>query len=316
MKRGQIKRATKLSTAYQIECYFEPLDEVTDGRTLFRNKWIRYEHGRHVPQAKLVELVEAKCPGTAVDLYHPLWKTLKLDCYVPKEVESLFGLLEPQVKGVVYERPKNGFFSAVRLKFKATQIPYLLKIGNMDALAALLLYWQEATSNGNHSDACFIAKKIYSILLNLGWSFLQRDLDGEIFRLFKDKVFEKTDWEYGLFAVDEEMYCRSHLIIEQMLDTGPQIKPYDSWRSRSFTVYKMLDRKCGLYLHFGFGVALSPNWSFGPPTPTQYNLWLDHWKSWLWGWVHVNQGTRGFYARDKVWHYINEKYPRACKIDS
>ena len=31
-----IKRATKLSTAYQIECYFEPLDEVTDGRMNIR----------------------------------------------------------------------------------------------------------------------------------------------------------------------------------------------------------------------------------------------------------------------------------------
>jgi hypothetical protein len=179
-----IKRATKLSTAYQIECYFEPLDKVADGRTLFRNKWIRYEHGRHVPQTKLVELVEAKCPGTAVDLYHPLWKALKLDRYVPKEVERLFGLLEPQVKSVVYEQPKNGFFSAIRLKFKTTQIPYLLKIGNTDALTALLLYWQEATYNGNLSDARFIAKKIYSLLLNLGFSFFVRSLDSEIFRLF------------------------------------------------------------------------------------------------------------------------------------
>lgn len=61
-----LRQHTVLNTAYQLEQHFEPESFVrnADGSIQhYKNKWIRYEQGRHLPQAALLKRVEEKVPA-------------------------------------------------------------------------------------------------------------------------------------------------------------------------------------------------------------------------------------------------------------
>jgi hypothetical protein len=302
---------TKHTSAYQLERYFEPLDKKThDARTPFRNKWIRYETGKHTPQKRLVEFVDAKCHGTALEFYHPLWTALKIEHYESKAIESVFASLEPQVKKVVYQSKVDGFGATSRLKFNSVFMPSLLKLGNLDALTALLLYWREAVNCNQQSTACFIARKIYSLLLMLDGIFRQRALADEFFCLLTEIVFKRTQWADGLFGVEKKLHTCNVFTLESLLRKVPKLRPFESWQLRCRAVYKLLEGQFGFDVFFGLGVVLRLDLSYGPPASQQLKAWMYQWKDWLWGQTHLNQGTQGRYGdNDEIWQQIERQYP-------
>jgi len=162
-----VKQRTRCKNAYQLERRFEPLTKVApDTRTPFRNKWIRYQAGKHTPHARLIDLVEAKQFGTAAEFNLPLWQVLQLPGHDPQTVDDWFMELDPQVQSSIYKQPHEGV-SAIRLRlaYKPALGRKLVKLGNLDALAALLLYWREESVCDQPIHLCQIAEDIYRLLL-------------------------------------------------------------------------------------------------------------------------------------------------------
>jgi hypothetical protein len=191
-----VKQKTGLTTTYQLERHFEPLTKTAiDKRTPFRNKWSKYQAGKHTPGAVLVSLVDAKIPGSARELNHPLWEVLRLGERVLPKIDVWMEKLEPRVQAVVYHPPQDGM-NALKLRKPYTSMlsNKLVKLGNLDALTALLLYWLESKQLGQHDNNRFQACSIYQLLLMMGMDFCDRNIAEELFVLFLASIFTQTDW--------------------------------------------------------------------------------------------------------------------------
>lgn len=305
-----VKRQMNCSTAYQLERLFEPLAAISvDERTPFRNKWIRYETGKHTPRANLVDLVEGRVPGSSKELSHPLWEVLRLgDASVPR-LDAWLEKLEPRVQTALYRKPYDGMTAPNwRLAFSMSMGRRLVKLGNLDALAALLLLWLEARHHDRLKDMQQLAGLLYQLLLMLGMEFVQRDMAEELFLMFRAKVFDRTDWEGGRFALDETLYVRGTHLLYCLLYKVRDMHPFSSWFARCQAMQALLNGKKGLDAQFGLQILLVPDWRDGPPTRKQWWLWRQHNLHWLWGWVHLNRDTSGRTPDDALWDELEAKF--------
>ena len=171
-----VKKHTRCSTAYQLERLFEPLAAPSiDARTPFRNKWIRYETGKHTPRANLIDLVEKLVQGASKELNHPLWEVLRLGEVCVPQLDAWLEKLEPRVQTTLFRKPHDGMSAPNwRLAFTLSQGRRLVKLGNLDALTALLLLWLEARHYDRLMDMRQLASLLYQLLLMLGMEFYRK----------------------------------------------------------------------------------------------------------------------------------------------
>jgi len=305
-----VKQQTRCTTAYQLERLFEPLKAPSiDARTPFRNKWIRYEMGKHTPRASLVDLVEGRVQGSSKELNHPLWEILRQGDACASRIDSWLERLEPRVQTALYRKPHDGMTAPNwRLAFTMAIGRRLVKLGNLDALAALVLLWLEAHRYDRFEDMRQLASLLYQLLLMLGMEFDRRNMAEELFLMFRAKVFERTDWEDGRFALDEALYVRGVHLLYCLLYKIKDVNPFSSWFARCQAMQALLNGKKGLDAQFGLQILLVPDWRDGPPTRKQWWLWRQHNLHWLWGWKHLNRDTSGRAPDDALWDELEAKF--------
>lgn len=303
-----VKQKTGLSTAYQLERYFEPLTKTAiDKRTPFRNKWSRYQSDKHKPGTALASLVDAKVPGSARELNHPLWDVLRLGEQVLPKIDTWMEKLEPRVLMVVYHPPKEQMnVLKLRQPYTLGLSNKLVKLGNLDALTALLLYWLESKRLGNNDDNRCQVRGIYQLLLMMGMDFCERNIAEELFVLFLASVFTQTDWDGRRFSINPVHYVRGVERLYCALYDVRDFNPSSSLPERCRVMYKLLDGQHGLYARFGLDIVLMPDWQYGPPTKQQWKDWYSDFIDWQWGWIHLNRGTVGFYGRDSLWNVLHK----------
>ncbi|WP_439894425.1 hypothetical protein ACS7SF_23005 (plasmid) [Ralstonia sp. 25C] len=195
-----------------------------------------------------------------------------------------------------------------RLAFTLSQGRRLVKLGNLDALTALLLLWLEARHHDRLEDMRQLAGLLYQLLLMLGMEFHRRHMAEELFLMFWAKVFDRTDWEDGRFALDEALYVRGvHLLYCQLYKVR-DLNPFASWFARCQAMQKLLNGEKGLDAQFGLQILLLPDWREGPPTRKQWGLWRYHCLDWLWGWTHLNRNSNGRIPNDALWDELEAKF--------
>ena len=302
-----IKKKTGLTTAYQLEHHFEPLDKTkVDKRTPPRNKWSKYEAGKHKPNSSLARKVNIKVPGSFRELDHPLWEVLRLDERVLPDIDTWMEKLESRVQEVVYKQSHDGVTPLkLRLGYRPALSRSLVKLGNMDALTALLLYWLESKHLEQVNNTRFQARCIYQLLLMMGIDFIDRNMAEEFFVLFLVRVFNCTDWDDRLFGITPAHYVQGTKLLYCLLYSVEDLKPFASWTSRCQAMYRLLEGRKGLDVEFGLGVVLEANWRFGPPTERQWTAWHYEYTNWLWGWTHLNLGSKGRFPDDELWKSLN-----------
>jgi hypothetical protein len=144
-----MKQQTGCTTAYQLEHLLEPLHTASsDARTLFRNKWIRYESGKHTPRSSLLNRIEKRVKNADRELNHPIWDVLRLGKTCAPQIDDWLKKLDPRVQLTVCGKQIDGAFAPTRqVAFNKNQGLRLVKLGTLDALTALLLLWIEAQYN-------------------------------------------------------------------------------------------------------------------------------------------------------------------------
>jgi hypothetical protein len=301
-----VKQKTGLTNAYQLERHFEPLTKTDiDSRTPFRNKWSKYQADKSKPGPALTSLVDAKIPGSARELNHPLWDVLRLGERVLPKIDSWMETLESRVQAIVYPPPKDPMHVwKLRQPYTPTLSYKLVKLGNLDALTALLLYWLESKRFGNNDDNQCQVHCIYQLLLMMGMDLCGRNIAEELFMLFLASVFNQTEWGDRRFGINPVHYLRGVELLEGVLYQVPDLKPFSSGTARCQAMCLLLSGKRGYDVHYGLNVLLIPNWQLGPPTEQQWGVWLDDYRCWQWGWLHLNRGTHGRLPDDKLWELL------------
>lgn len=142
----------------------------------------------------------------------------------------------------------------------------------------------------------------------LGMEFRQRHMAEELFLMFRAKVFKRTDWQDGRFALDEDLYVRGVHLLHCQLYKVRDLNPFASWFACCQAMLALLNGKMGLDVQFGLQILLLPDWREGPPTREQWERWRYHCLHWLWSWMHLNRNTNGRTLDDALWDELEAKY--------
>lgn len=289
-----VRRSVRSRTPYQLEKLLEPESFTkADGRTHYRNKWTRYAQGQHTPQQHLVDRVADRVLGSERELNHPLWSILKAERISSRQITTWIERLEPRVQTAIYRRPHDGQGAALlRLAYTSTLGRRLVKLGNLDALACLLLYWHESSSAGP-DEGGRPAERIYQLLLILGRDFARRRIAEDIFMLFQTRVFARAVWEHGRLCMDGKLYQKSATVLYFLLSQVGGMPPLPSWAQQVRTMLHLLEGKQGFDVKFAMAPVWEPDWRLGPPTRETLDRWIQSRRLRVWGWSHLRAGTIG-----------------------
>ena len=284
-----VRIRAKTATRYELEQLIESA-RTPKSTTIYKNKWSSYEKGKHIPNSTLVDFVDHKYPGTALEMNHPIWCSLALKTPVEfKRLEALFTVLEPKVKKFIYHPITESLPVQKRRKASFQLLWRLLKIGNMDALTALILYWHEASNDSDSSLPTLskreIAKFIYKLLVSFGSVMYLRGLDRLMFKVVSEYIFKPTDWQNQYVGIDDESYQ----IIWQYFEYCLEILPNNMTRQKK--VMRLFDYRYGDTYPTAYNMVLMPQFEFGPPSRKEYNQWAGQWKKWCWAWMLIRIET-------------------------
>lgn len=168
---GWIRRVSGLTSAYALERCLVPEGYVRgrDGALSHRNRMSRYAQGCHVPRPALVKHAEELFPGGRALLEHPLWQILDPDQSVVSQAARWISALDVDVQRFFRDaNPKPTGRVRTRTRVTFTLMKRLVRVGSLDALAAIALLLREA-SIGNNASAMFqCAQGAWRVLLIAG----------------------------------------------------------------------------------------------------------------------------------------------------
>ncbi|SMC25645.1 hypothetical protein SAMN02745857_02226 [Andreprevotia lacus DSM 23236] len=300
--QGIAKALDCQQSSYQVEKRLEQGRFARkDGRTSYPGKWSGYAQGEHTPQARFVRLFESQAAGSARELHHPLWAILKRIGSQPIIAADWMSRLDPSVQTCVF-RPQHDCFGAPRVltPFNDRQGQKLLRRGDLDALAALVLYWNEAARTGASETQETVAILIYQLLLIVGLEFYTRKLMAELLWLFTTKIFDATPWLNGRFAIDSRSFEISMLLLHRLAHSAEDPGKTPRWRDLVRKMIDLLAGKQGFDICYAMRPVFVPCWDLGPPRYSEWADWEEHRRCWAWGWDCLLTSRIGKFPPDEV----------------
>ncbi|AOE85917.1 hypothetical protein [Pseudomonas sp. TCU-HL1] len=289
-----VRQRTGLDTAYALEQHFEPESfsrRPSDGKPSHRCKWQRYTDGRHTPQTRLAEWVDARLPGSLQELRHPLWDVLKRKPARGTRNEAFLQRLKPDVLAVLYQ-PVDGIeVYWQRAAVTRVLIAKLERLASLDALAALVWLLYEALAQDNSKRAERLVRSIYAVLLMRGIWWQERQLAGPLLELFARRILPLSAPPHLHFGMSAEDLVKAstglNLIVHH---TSAGKRPGLEWRQRVRIMRGLLAGNTGLdVVH-----AMAPVYMPAPDEPdiprTVLDDLLHQERLRAWGWACINSG--------------------------
>lgn len=302
--QGIAKALDCQESSYQVEKRLER-ERFTrkNGRTSYPGKWSRYAQGMHTPQVRYVRSFESQVPGSARELNHPLWAILKRADSKSINATDWMTRLDPSVQMCVF-RSQHDCFGAPRAlePFGDRQGQKLLRRGDLDALAALVLYWHEAARKGEADAQETVAALIYQMLLIIGLEFHKRKLNTELLQLFTATIFNTTPWLNGRFAVDSFTFEISILILHRWAHSSDDPAKTPRWRKLAGEMVHLLKGKKGWGVMFAMKPFFIPCWDCGPPRYCDWAEWEGYRRRWAWGWACLQNDRLGKFPPKEVFY--------------
>ena len=312
-----VSRALNCSAAYQLEKLFEPQHfRRQNQRTSYPNKWGRYAKGDNTPQLKLLQMVEARAPGTQRELQHPLWHFLKRQGSTRPLTPNDMSTLDPNVQTIVFKPLHNAHFGAPRcwVPFSRQVADKLLRHGDLDALAALVVYWGLAKSQGSSKEIEYVATTIYRMLLVVGVLFYHRKLHAELLMLFTTVIFDHTPWAVGRFGIDTATFNFSILVLHSSFEPNREVMSSQDWKAKLIKINNLLSGRMGFDIKFALEPFCLPTWELGPPTRQDWTAWEQQRRYWAWGWYCIlHQEIGKFPPMNVAVNYLGEKGDPSCQ---
>lgn len=164
-----LRLVTGARTTYQMDGLVEgPAASLHEGPEDRKNKWRSYKNGRHTPSHLLAQETEAKFPGSARLLNHPVWQALRLDKDPDQLVANLLIQLPPEIFSVLRSGKHStkapldlDGWSRLRLRRLESQV-------GLDALASLVLLIRLAVNTQMQELAFEFGSALCRLLLMMG----------------------------------------------------------------------------------------------------------------------------------------------------
>lgn len=283
-----LRQRTGLATAYKLEQHFEPESfRKQDGITSNRCKWQRYAAGRHTPQAKLADRIDARVPGSLQELQHPLWAILKHQPSRTTLSEAFLQRLKPDVQAVLFE-PVGGIeVYWQRARVTVVLMRKLERIASLDALAALTWLLREAIAQGSRKNAERLAQSIYTVLLIMGIEWQNRALAEPLLKLFAQRILPLGSPPHRRFCMSgrDMLECSAALNLIVYQTTEGKRRGL-TWLQRVHIMRRLLAGMTGVDVVHALAPQYMPS-SSDVPAEVIHRLEQDErWRQW--GWSSIN----------------------------
>ncbi len=230
------------ATGYSFEKYFEPnnfKESKGTGRLIYSGKWDRYFAKGVNPSVKSLACIEQKCPAALKHYNSPFWEAIQVKEKSQSEWEAFYLKLDKQVTILVFEFINNPQIFDGRIKKENQPLVKLIRIGNDQAVAALIGLTRQFRENIFLHD--YIETQLYNILFNFLSDFFSYDVVIDVYSyLFEyclhnsDKRFRSSPWPNDAKTVSK-MIAIEHknlLIAEDlgMVATYEQRREFYFWK--------------------------------------------------------------------------------------
>lgn len=286
-------------SAYELENIFDPPKIKSIGILQEQlKKWPRYKKGKVAPCSALVVKVEAVVPGSREDINSLLWEILLLENMTINRSVQYIDRLESSVR-VCMRRWYCGEINGGKRKGCITKAKSLVRIGTIDALAALILMWEVYQRKARTNDMQVLVDPIYKCMLAVGGEFKERGLVAYFFSVLSKKVFERTSWDDKKMICDTEQFSYHLELLDCIVSNVSSID-----KNSCIKKYKIMYGYVGLDCGFAFRAPVFANWSMGPPRKEQYDAEVMESIQWSWGHLHLESGTVGIVPFDYLWKVL------------
>lgn len=224
----------------------------TDERVRFhRNKWSKYERGKHRPSASLVDIADKAYPGSSRELNAVLWRFLRRVPSSAKVLVELEEQLDPEVRLLINRwRPAIQSSKSGSIKRLASALE---QMGTADALAAMLLLCQFSNLQGRTSEALEWSFYIYRCMLMLGVFWTRRGVAKPLLELIEHRFLSHLSHLGVRYSFPSNLYSEAIGRLEEVLwhiEPGPERVTSEPCRSEY--AQRILNGKYGWDLKFAF----------------------------------------------------------------
>lgn len=258
-----LRQHLRVSTAYAVERKIEPsaFGRNQDAIPIHRNKWWRYRCGLHTPNASTVERAENVVRGSAKELDHVLWQTLRSEPPTPLQAHGMLRRVAPELQVVLFEQDHFRIHGGGRFLGK------LEHRASLDALACLTILLRLNYAYGFYERVWEYAHSVFRMLLMLGHEFDQRELANELFQLYIARIFVLARWKGMRFLLEDYDFsaCSDFLYYRANSTNFTQGKWID-WNERVRYMRRIMKGHFGFDWKFLLDPLIAPDTDMGPPT--------------------------------------------------
>lgn len=292
-----LRKRTGLYSAYGLEQYFEPDSfrrDPNDSISQYRNKWIRYEDGMHRPQSELLKLVEKKCPGSARDLDHPLWRVLDARDLKVLRGDQFLRTLGPGVQSAIFTPEGDSpFAQSARMPVNHVVLNRLQRKANLDALACLIWLLRESVQlNTAMTDRISVA--LHRVLIMMTMDLQALRVGRSLVTLVLDNILRLPMAAHQRLALSAEQYLEASVRLNALVYRTPHCQGKSlTWSQRTKVMGDMLDFKYGFDIFFAMGRPFLINAEAPGLSESQRALAVHEEKRWRWGWDCLRRNRQG-----------------------
>lgn len=292
-----LRQQTGLSKAYQMEQFFEPESFARDTEgsiQYYKNKWVRYEDGRHLPHAALLMRVEAKAPGSTRELHHPLWAVLDLNNKKVMHGDAFLRQLAPAVQSVLFKPGQAGLLSNdVRVPITPSRLKQLEQRACLDVLACLVWLLREAAEQQN-ANAVAIGRVLHNVLTMMALELEALKVGLSLLRLFIDLILPLGVAPHHRIWMtpSDYLHASGHLnrLVYGVLEDQQQSL---SWNARAKLMHKLLKGDFGMDVHFAMSPQLQLDETSGQISAEVVSAHNRASRLRNWGWKCISSGLPG-----------------------
>jgi hypothetical protein len=260
---ADVRSRLSASTAYEVERILEPkaFGRNEDGDCFHRNKWTKYEVGRHTPSDLLVASVDARLPGTERMLNHVLWKALQTKQEIGGHANDWLRQLGPDIQKIVFQtHPYGSGNSYQRLNLSQVQLKMLERRAGVDALACLTILLRESYERGESSHTFDIGSSLYRVLLILCTAIPIGNFTFELFDVYSNRIFSLVRHKGLRFRFEDFDFVEAVSLLHVLLLTLEDNNQIGlRWDDSVRAMCKLLNGDYGFDIKFALDAPIGPD---------------------------------------------------------
>lgn len=311
-----LRRRTGLTTAYSLEHFFEPSSFIrgeSDSISSYRNKWIRYEDGIHRPQPTLVRKIEEKCPGSARDLDHPLWRVLDLSDQKVLKGDSFLRTLAPSVQAAMFSPDDDApLIQSARLPITFVLLNRLERKANLDALACLVWILRQSVQDGAvHTNRVCYA--LHHVMIMMAMDLHVMKVAHPLLQILIDQILSLAMPVHHRVVLSAEEYVEASATLNTLVYRTRRCAGKSlPWSTRTRVMAKLLDVTSGFDIFFAMGRPFQHDLVAPTFSEALFERGAHDQREFQWGWSCLRRGRRGSYTELLQLH----EEARACSAST